>query len=303
MEKKCRFTAIKKLLPRAHVEPMLADNPQDAVNYCKKGEQSKEEWTDLKTSGPNYGKNLVIVAEHGALPTTYTNAERGSQGGKMTQEKYREIIKSAKTGNFDAIEEKNPGHFVRHYQTLRRIRQDYQNPAKDLEDVCGEWFHGPPNSGKSTTARAENPGFYDKPINKWWDGYRETEVGRPVIIEELAPKHGEFMGDFLKRWADRFSFPAEQKGTTLQIRPTKIVVTSNYTIEEVFGNIDQMLYQAVKRRFKVREFHYDPNWKPPVPDPVIALPANKPILSSQDDDVATQFYADIQEDNSEDLFQ
>jgi hypothetical protein len=281
---------------------MWAEDPQDAVNYCKKGEQSHEEWTELKTSGPNYGKNLVIISEHGQLPSTYTPSERGSSGGKITQEKYKEIISSAKTGNFDQIEQDNPGHFLRHYQTLRRIRQDYQNPGADLTDVCGEWFHGAPSTGKSTTARLENPGFYDKPLNKWWDGYRETENGRPVIIEELAPKHADYMGEFLKRWADKFSFPAEHKGTTMQIRPSKIVVTSNYTIEEIFGNTDPMLYEAIKRRFKVREFKFIPNYKPP-PPPVILTPPATPIPDDNPEEVATQYDPALHLEDSEDLFQ
>ena len=58
------------------------------------------------------------------------------------------------------------------------------------------------------------------------------------------------MSHFLKKWADRYSFDAEVKGSKLIIRPERIIVTSNYSIEEVFCD-DIMMQNAIKRRFEV----------------------------------------------------
>ena len=60
----------------------------------------------------------------------------------------------------------------------------------------------------------------------------------------------------LKRWADRYPFTGEIKGGTLQrLRPTKLIVLSNYTIEECFPMMQDQ--EPIKRRFKVFKFPDD----------------------------------------------
>jgi len=41
----------------------------------------------------------------------------------------------------------------------------------DFTTVKGLWYWGPPGTGKSHKARADNPGAFLKSQNKWWDGY------------------------------------------------------------------------------------------------------------------------------------
>ena len=142
--------------------------------------------------------------------------------------------------------DEEPGVFLRHYSTIRRIEQDYPIKPPDLKDVCGIWYYGPPGVGKSHKARELNPVFYLKACNKWWDGYR----GEPLVILDDFDKSHQCLGHHLKLWADKWSFAAEMKGTTMQLRPERIVVTSNYTPEEIFVD-DETLCAAIKRRFNV----------------------------------------------------
>jgi len=100
-------------------------------------------------------------------------------------------------------------------------------------ELLHEWWIGPTGSGKSRLAWEVYPEHYQKQLNKWWDGYTNENI---VVIEEWSPKN-EVSGSQLKIWADRYPFPGQIKGGTLQkIRPRKIIVLSNYTISECFPN-------------------------------------------------------------------
>lgn len=180
-------------------------------------------------------KNKDYV-EHGESPI------RGQAGGLATKRKWDEIKSNAKAGDFDKIEDEV---FVKHYHNLKRIRQDYITAPPDLESPCGLWIWGEPRVGKSYKVRKDYPDYYDKPCNKWWDGYQ----GEPYILIDDFDRNHVCLGHHIKRWSDRYAFPAEQKGTTIQIRPKKIIVTSNYSPEQIWE--DTTLCKAIESRFEI----------------------------------------------------
>jgi len=73
-----------------------------------------------------------------------------------------------------------------------------------------------------------------------------------VLLDDLDTSHS-MLGHYLKQWADKFPFQAETKGSTqFSIRPEHIIVTSNYTPDEIWGkDEEETLVGAIKDRFKV----------------------------------------------------
>lgn len=229
------LTTLKKQAPvftRAHLEIRLGTLRQ-AIDYCKKD----GDYTEI-----------------GECPNM-----REPAGNEWS-----ECIRLAESGEMNMLKEEYPRHYLQHFKTLMSIRAFNNKPIDGpLEH---EWWYGTTGTGKSKKAWEDYPDHYSKAVNKWWDGYYGQDV---VVIEEWEPKN-EMTAAKLKIWADRYPFPAEIKGGTLQrVRPTKIIVTSNYTIDECFPNPQDSL--PLKRRFKV--VHFPPSlFEIPPPEPAFVFP-------------------------------
>jgi len=137
---------------------------------------------------------------------------------------------------------------VRYYGTWKRIAKDYMVKPTELEGCCGLWIHGLTGTGKSHSVIKTYPNRYIKPLNKWWDGYQGEEV---IHLDELGSEHGTWIAPYLKKWADKWPFDAEVKGGAMTLRPKKVIVTSNYTIDEIGFHANDI--EAIKRRFVVVE--------------------------------------------------
>jgi len=219
----CRFNfttglaRCRQLLPRAHWEVQRGTTKQ-AIDYCKKD-----------------GKFF----EWGEPPLS---------AGDKTKQVWSNIIAAAERGDIEYIKQEQPGIYFRYHERIisMRVRNPGILPGDSLPH---EWWYGPTGTGKSRAVWDLYPDHYQKDLNKWWDGYDGQDV---VVIEEWAPKN-ECTASYLKKWADRYPFSGQIKGGTLQkIRPRKIIVTSNWTIEECFP--DEQDQEPLKRRFTVKYF-------------------------------------------------
>lgn len=223
-EKNMRLSACKKLHPRAHWERCLGTVTQNQ-NYIKK--------LDSK-----------VVVESGTPPAT--RAATGAAAAAARRLLYREAVELARGGA--PLSEIEPEFQLRFFNTLKKIRMDIEYQTATLNGpLANEWHYGEPGSGKSKHVREAYPDAYIKGLNKWWDDYADEDV---VIIEEVCPTHN-FLDHFMKIWSDRYKFRAEVKGGSIVIRPRKIVITSNYSIDECISGVDA---EAIKRRFKVTRY-------------------------------------------------
>jgi hypothetical protein len=109
-----------------------------------------------------------------------------------------------------------------------------------------EWVWGDTGTGKSHYVHTTYPDCFKKSPNKWWSGY----AGEKVVYIEDVPRDWSGV-HVLKNWADKWPFPAENKGGDLGlIRPEKIVVSSNYCLHAVSD--DPQVIEPLLRRFNVR---------------------------------------------------
>jgi len=213
--KKSRVAAVARIIPRGFIQ-IARGKATVAAEYCKKDGDYEE-----------YG---TIV-----------------DPGTMEKNRWDDAYAAAKEGRFEDIPK---DIMIRHLGNIKRIFADAQMVPASVATLDNQWFYGPTGTGKSLTARTENPGYYIKNKNKWWDGYRSQPC---VIIEEWDPHYSETLGSFLKEWADHHPFCAETKGGSMCIRPPKLVVTSNYSMEECF--LDDKLLEPLRRRFKIHHFN------------------------------------------------
>lgn len=211
-----RLASMKKLHPTAHWETAKGTTQQN-IDYCSKSDPNPY----LKGTPP-------------------MDKKKQAQDQK---EKWADVIRSAKEGK---VEDEYPREFIQYHSTLLKLH----NPKlQDLDNYSGYWYVGPPDAGKSRSARANFPGFYLKMHNRWWDGYAGEDS---VLIDDLSLDE-KWFGTFLKQWCDHYPFRAEVKCSSIMLRPKNIIVTSNYDIEEIWAD-DPTLVLALKKRFKVVRF-------------------------------------------------
>jgi len=141
------------------------------------------------------------------------------------------------------------------YQSARAalFAQSLLQTPYDHDSVRGVWIHGPSGTGKSHAARNNyGSSFFLKPQNKWFDGY----VGQATIVLDDYDC-GATLGHHLKIWMDRYACTGEIKGGVTQLRHTKFVVTSNFSILQSFGTptdngyIENETVRAITRRCEV----------------------------------------------------
>ena len=252
LKSRTRLSCMKKWMPRAHLE-LMRGNSDQAAEYCKKDGQYME-----------FGV-FEFIDKNGVGTSAFSG-----KGGDAKAQRFRAVIALSKKRDFATIEQDYPAQYLNNYHTMKRIAMDNPPVLSSLDKLDNEWIFGLPGVGKSRIARAENPGAYIKLHNKWWLGYKDEEV---VIYDDLSRNDANWVGDMLKTWADHYPFPAETKGDGMVIRPKKIIVTSNYTPDDLFSH-DYDLCEAIKRRFRLRHLIVPPMFdlprRPPVP-PVIQV--------------------------------
>jgi len=209
----------KERIPRAHLEPAKGSSEQ-ASDYCKKDGD---------------------FVERGVL----------NQSGKRTD--LQRVVELVKKGqSFNDIVQEHGDVFVKFARGLNALSMVLQKPYNH-DGERGLWLVGKPRTGKSRFARTYQ-NYFVKAQNKWWDGYDGEHV---VILDDLDDKGGQMLGHYLKIWTDRYACRGETKGGTVNLQHRLFIITSNFTLRDLFGESNQM-YTALRSRFVVMDFDLFP---------------------------------------------
>jgi len=179
-----------------------------ASDYCKKGEQSHDEWKALNVNGPNYGLNADVFEE----------GMCSNQGKRNDIETCTDMINEGK--RMREVAEDNPQAFVKFHRGLQAYKT-LMTPARSAPPEVIVRY-GPTGSGKSLMAHHEtSDAFVWKPqMGQWWDGYDgETNV----ILEEFR---GQIAFEHLLDLLDRYECKVQVKGGMAQFVGSKIVICS-----------------------------------------------------------------------------
>lgn len=223
-----------------------------AISTCKGNSKQNYEYCTKDGDFFEKGKRPLTKAE--------IDSKGGKQRAKMQKEEWTAIIQHAEKDDLDWIEQNYPRIFFVYKNNIERIRDGAKTEYNmDLDNKGLRdhflWLWGPTGSGKShsarTIAKKIDPDHepYLKDWNKWWNGYKGQKV---TIIDEASPERLEHLIDFLKKWADKWTFTAEVKGSSYNaIRPEYIIITSNYSMKDCIPRVQD--YDALRRRFSVIE--------------------------------------------------
>lgn len=208
------FSAVRKLLPRAHVE--VCKRVADSIRYCRKDGDVFEKGIEPQKNGGDTA--LEIAAKNKRLREV--PLEELVRTGELSLNQVP-IIKKA------------------------RVILDQENSLYEHDQVRGVWIYGPPGTGKTHLARSYGD-VYLKAQNKWFDGY----IGQKTIVLDDFDSQGSCLGHYLKIWADKWSCTGEIKGGTVNLQHRNFIVTSNYHPKELFE--DKNMLDAILRRFEIK---------------------------------------------------
>lgn len=241
-----RMTEVKSIvgLNDIHLEPAKGDREAN-IEYCSKPNDNR------------YPEKVIETVVHEKEKRRY-NRQRRDKNNEM-----RLFLNDLRTKTLEYIEDEYPIRYYRELPLILKYRLDKEQGSDTWDGdlrTKNYWIWGKTGTGKSTWARRQckpigerrNTEIFYKSINKWWDGFNDQKV---VLIEDWNPGENGSLSkallQYVKVWADRFTFNAEVKGGTRAVFPGRyfLIVTSNHSINESFEGISAEDVDAIKRRF------------------------------------------------------
>lgn len=220
------FNALKKLMPRAHLEKRRGTALQ-ASDYCKKDK--------------NY----------------YEDGEISKQG---TRGDLQDISDSILKGELkvETIRKTDSELYTKYGRTFKELEDDYMRDIWRTEMTEGLWYFGKTGVGKTHKAldglTPKNCYYKPKDNSNWWDGYRQQEN---VVMNEFR---GEIPFGTLLELVDKWPAYVNRRGREpMSFISKRVIITSSLPPEKIYKNVcnEEESIAQLYRRFKVYQITPD----------------------------------------------
>lgn len=187
-----------------------------------------------------------ILLEMGTLPADKDVDNSNKFVKRSEQEKKRKIDEvlidmraMLEQGEDEEAFRKFPRTFIQYGEKLKALIHQ----KKDHLESNGHphiWITGPPGCGKSAALSFIYPNTYKKNLyNRFFDLY-DPKMHDHIMLEDLDHDAVDKLStNFLKTLCDESGFPIDQKYKTPQLARSTILVTSNFTIQQVIMQSDE----------------------------------------------------------------
>lgn len=186
----------------------------------------------------------LILLEYGELPSD--KAVQATFTKRSDEEKKRKIDDvliemrgMIEKGEDEEAFRKFPRTFLQYGEKVKALTLQRRDKLHS-DGHPHMWVHGPPGCGKSAVLSFIYPQYFKKNLhNKFFDLY-DPNVHTHVMLEDLDHEAVERLGtQFLKTLCDEAGFAVDQKYKTPQLARTAVLVTSNFTINQLISQSNE----------------------------------------------------------------
>lgn len=218
-----RFSAVRRLLPGAHIEPRRG-SAQQAADYCRKHDSRVDgpwEFGEVSISAQGKRSDLCAVAE----------AVKSGQG-------------------LQKICEEHTSTYIRYHRGIREAMLIAQaKRPSGMRNKVVVLIYGASGIGKTSWVldRYDATSFVKEGNHKWFDGYVEQDT---VLIDDFAGGKSGFTCSATLNLFDKRDCRVEVKGGFAMLSHNTLFVTSNIHPRDWWEFTDrEMHYTALKNRF------------------------------------------------------
>lgn len=230
-----RFDTLQKALMQVNLR-RAEGNAQQNILYCSKGDQSHDEFVQLKEKGPNYGLNAQVY-EDGDV------SEQGKRNDLV--EAMADIKIGMKELDFFETHPMVMFKYPRACDRYRTLCEKERSKGFNKKEVSVLW--GETGTGKTRAAMECFPDAFIVSTTQtglWWDGYDGEEV---VVFDEFRD-NAIGLAIFL-RFLDGYYCQVPIKGGSKTLMAKNIIITSNVDPQDWYAGCDRKSRAAMFRRF------------------------------------------------------